>query len=126
MRLGAIPLAAQIVISIQAWMLKRDIDARTAALYAAAEFDYYKQVSDAELTALAFQMAKDYPQYPYYEWFRILQDISEYGGSVPGPEPAELPPGELPDRDADDKKPTSYTWLLVALGIIAFVLITEG
>ena len=126
MRLGVIPLAAQIVISIQTWMLKRDINARTAAQYAAAEFDYFKRVSDAELTAAAFQMSKDYPQYPYYEWFRILQDMRKYGAIMPGAEPAQQPGAELPDREEEDKKPVSYTWLLVALGVIAFVLITEG
>ena len=125
MRLGVVPLALQFAMSIGTWMVRYSINSATAAQYAAAEFDYFKRVSDAELTAVAFQMAKEFPEYPYYEWFRILQDLREYGAFTPGTEPA--PPGaELPDREPDDKKPPTYTWLLVALGVIAFVLVTEG
>lgn len=126
MRLGVVPLALQFSIAVATWMVRSRISSATAAQYAAAEFDYFKKVSDAELTAVAFQMAKEYPQYPYYEWFRILQDLREYGAFTPGTEPAQPPGGELPDREAEDKKPPSYTWLLVAVGVIAFVLVTEG
>lgn len=126
MRLGVIPLALQFSLSVATWMVKSRISSAIAAEQAAAEFDYFKRVSDAELTAVAFQMAKDYPQYPYFEWFRILEDLRAYGSLTPGIEPGQLPGADLPDRKADDKKPTSYTWLLVALGVIVFVLVTEG
>lgn len=123
LNLGVVPLALQFAISVGAWMVKSRISAATAANYAAAEFDYFKRVSDAELTGIAFEMARQFPQYPYYEWFRILQDLRRYGAFVPGQGPAQPPPDE--DKPPEDEKPASYGWLLGVLAVVVFVLVTS-
>ena len=124
MNLGLVPLALQFAISVGSWMARSRISAATAASYAASEFDYLKRTSDAELTEIAFEMSRRFPQYPYYEWFRILQDLRAYGAFTPGQGPAQPPPPPLPEAPPEEKAP-GYGWLAGVLAAIALLLLSE-
>ena len=131
MNLGFVPLALQFAVTVASWMLKSRVNAATAAQYAAAEFDYFKRVSDGELTAIAFEMAGKFPEYPYWEWFRILEDLRSYGMLQAPPGPAQPPgparppaPGET-QKEPEAKKASLATWLTVGILAMVFVAISE-
>lgn len=124
MNFGLIPLAAQFVVSVASWMVKSRVSAATAAQYAAAEFDYIKRASDAELTEIAFEMAKQFPEYPYWEWFRIMQDLRKYGAFEPGPKQAPSQPPAPGEKPPDEKKDNTV-WIWAAAGVVVLVLLTR-
>lgn len=116
MNLGVIPLALSFGIKVTAWMVNERIGAAVAAQKAAADFDYFKRVSDAELTEIAFEMAEQHPEIPYWEWFKLLQNIRKYGmRSEPTPEPTP-PPVE--------KAGISGAWIWVGVGLAVLLLVT--
>lgn len=125
MSFGIVPVAAQFVVSVVSWMVKSRVNAATAAQYAAAEFDYLKKASDGQLTEIAFAMARQFPQYHYWEWFRIMQDLRSYGGlqppNVPAGPPA-LPPGE---KDPDVKKDDTNVWMWAAAAVAVAIMISR-
>jgi len=128
MNLGVIPLAVQFAISVASWMIKSRISAAAAAQQAAAEFDYLKSVSDGQLTGIAFEMAKQFPEYPYWEWFRILEDLRDYGALQPGAaavQPQPLPPGGTLPTEDDKPADNTSTWIIVGAGILILFLLTR-
>lgn len=129
MELGFIPLALQFAISVASWMVKSRISSAAAAQYAAAEFEHFKRLSDGELTQISFEMAKQFPEYPYWEWFRILEDLRKYGVFTPGtgadPQPAPgKDPVSAPDPGPADKKKKDEVLLLLAAAGLLVILLT--
>ncbi len=124
MRFGFIPLALQFAASVASWMVKSRVNAATAAQYAAAEFDYLKKASDAQLTEISFEMARKFPDYPYWEWFRILEDLRKYGAFQPAngqAGPPALPPGEKPPGEKKDNS----VWIWAAAAVFVVIIISR-
>lgn len=126
MNFGIIPLAAQFAISVASWMVKSRVGAAAAAQMAAAEFEQFKRLSDGELTEITFEMARQFPVYPYWEWFRIMQDLRDYGYFTPGAQPDQAA-GQLPDIPAEKKpeKKSENAWIYVGAGILVLLLLTR-
>ncbi len=118
-QLGAIAIPA-IVASYIAQMVNSRISAAGAAQMAAAEFDYFQAMSESELTQISFQLAAQFPQHPYWEWFNILRNLRDYGIYQP-PKPG-LPQTTPPQGDRQREK-ESATWMWVAAAGVVAVLI---
>lgn len=91
MGFGAIPLAATLVISAISQMVTSRVNAATAAQRAAAEFNYFQDLSEGELTQISYELARKFPQYPYWEWFSLLRNLRNYGMLQQPEEPLPRP-----------------------------------
>jgi len=118
--LGAIPIAATIAAGIVNYIIGARLNAAQAAQKVAAQYDNFRQVSDAQLTQASFELARAFPQYPYWQWFRLLESMRSYGG-IPGPgETPVLPITEIVDGQVQAGIGGAwYLWLLA--GLAAFV-----
>lgn len=111
MNLGIAP-AAMVVLSVITEMVRNRINAATAAQYAAAQFDYFRAMSDKEINDLVFELSRRYPQYPYWEWYNLVKSLRKYGALAPGL-PVTPPPTE--------KASTATGWIVFAL-VAALIL----
>lgn len=117
MNLGIAP-AAMVVLSVITEMVRNRINAATAAQYAAMQFDYFRAMSDNEITDLVFELSRIYPQYPYWEWYNLVNSLRKYGALTPGL-PVTPPPTEPPTEKAS----TATGWIVLA--VIAALLLME-
>jgi len=116
--LGAIPIAAGIAASIISYIVSSRLSASQAAQQVAAEYGYFRQVSDQQLTQAAFELARAFPNYKYWDWFALLERMRSYG-AIPQPgEVPVLPITQLPPVETGIWGSLGI-WLLVGLG--AFV-----
>lgn len=119
MNLGIDPvlsaMAAKFAIQVGAWVVSGKINAAAAAQQAAAEFDYFRQLADAELVPIALEMARKFPEYNYWRWLQIVENIKKYGASAsPQPEP---PPVQ--------KAGNALSWFWIAAGIAVILLVWQ-
>lgn len=116
--LGAIPLGITIGAAIINYIIVSRMSAAAAAQQVAAEYGYFRQVSDQQLTQAAFELARAFPNYKYWDWFALLERMRSYG-AIPQPgEVPVLPITQLPPVQAGIGGSLGI-WLLVGLG--AFV-----
>lgn len=118
--LGEVVLGATIAKFMLSLIIGSRLSAHQAAQQTAAQYDYFRNVSDQQLTQAAFELAKALPQYPYWEWFRILESMRAYG-AIPGP--GESTGITLPVDQTEQAGALGgqwYIWMLVGLG--AFVV----
>jgi len=114
MNLGIAP-AAMAVIQVITWMVKNRIEAATAAQYAAMQFDYFRAMSDREITDLVLELSERYPQYPYWEWYNLVNSLRKYGALTPG----------LPVTPPPEEKASTATgvWIAVAVAVAAVLIV---
>lgn len=118
--LGAIPIAATIAAGIIKYIIGSRLNAHAAAQKVAAEYDYFRAVSDEQLTQAAFELEKAFPQYPYWHWFRLLESMRAYGVIPPPGQPSTVPITEMVDGQVQAGIGGQwYLWLLA--GLAAFV-----
>lgn len=111
--LGALPIIAQIALSIVSWMIKDRLSAYAAAQMAAAEYELFQQLTESQITELALELGRE-TQYPDWLWFNILRWAQEFG--LVQPQPPEPPP-----EDKKDKTPV-WMWAIVAgVGVLALL-----
>lgn len=72
-----------IVTSIIGYIVKDRLSAWAAAQRTAEEFNYFLQMSEAELTEASFALAREYPAVKYWEWFQVLKNLRDYGYTLP-------------------------------------------
>lgn len=113
------PIAIKFVTSVMSLMVRSRIGSAAAAEMAAADFEYFQQLSDAEITSIALEMAKAFPEYPYWEWFEIMSNLRKYGMWNP---PEELEPDDV----APQKKAGIGGTGLIMLGLVAVVFLMMG
>lgn len=118
--LGAIPIAATIAAGIINYIIGARLNAAQAAQRVAAEYDNFRQVSDAQLSQASFELANALPQYPYWQWFRLLESMRSYGAiPLPGQTPT-VPITQVVDGPVQAGISGAwYLWLLA--GLAAFV-----
>jgi len=115
-----VPFAVQFILSVQSWMVKSRIGSAAAAERAAADFEHFQRLSDAQLTNVAFEMSKTFPEYPYWEWFEIMKNLKKYGMWNP---PEERERAELPERK---KAGMGGMGLMIGVAIAAVVFLVMG
>lgn len=120
--LGAIPIAASIAAGIINYIVGARLSAAQAAAQVAAEYDNFRQVSDAQLTQASFELARAFPQYSYWQWFRLLESVRTYGVIPPPGQPATVPITEAVGPAQAGIGGPWYAWLLA--GLAAFVAYT--
>ena len=113
MNLGIAP-AAMAVIQVIGWMVKNRIEAATATQYAAMQFDYFRTMSDREITDLVFELSERYTQYPYWDWYNIVSSLRKYGALAPV---QTVTPPEEKDSTA------TGLWIAVAVAVAAVLLL---
>jgi hypothetical protein len=97
-------MPAPIVIAIASAIIEYGINARTASIQNAAQFEYYQTLEEKELYELAIDLSNAFPQYPYNEWIVLLRAIARYGVSYP------IPPAEFnPTLQAPSIEPVDYS-----------------
>lgn len=118
MNLG-IAQAAIVVLQVIIWMVKSGIEAATAAEYAAMQFDYFRTMKDQEINDLVFELSERYPQYPYWEWYNIVNSLRKYG-ALPAGLPVTTPPIT---QQPMEKASTATGWIVLA--VVAALILTE-
>ena len=112
--LGALPVIAQIGVSIVSWMLKSRLTAYAAAKQAAAEYEIFQQLTGAQISELSFELAKK-TQYADWQWFNILRWAQEFGLIDP-------PPPDPPPAQDEKKKTPVWVWAILAgIGVVAIL-----
>ena len=110
-------IVSTIVKSIS-FMITARIGAGAAAAKAAAEFEYFRDVSESQLTAISLELARKHPQYPEWQWFRLLSNLKKYGMME---ESRDEPPA-APDQ-VQAGMGTGTILILGAVGLLAVFMI---
>jgi len=114
--LGAIPIAATIAAGIINYIIGSRISASQAAAQVAAQYDNFRQVSDAQLAQASFELANALPQYPYWQWFRLLESMRSYGAIPPPGQTPTVPITQVVDGPVQAGIGGAwYMWLLAGL-----------
>ena len=100
--LGVLPIIAQMGISIVSWMVRSRLSAYEAAKRAAAEYDIFQTLTEAQISELAFDLGRK-TDYPEWQWFNILRWAQEYGLIDPVPEP-------IPEEEDEEEKTPIWMW----------------
>lgn len=108
----------QLIVSAWTMVYGHMLDADLAAQYVAAEFNYFQDLSEAELTGLALELSRVYPERESWQWFDLLRSLRDYGVLLPDKKPK--PP---PDDDKDKKKAIYWS---IAAGIIVIALLARS
>lgn len=104
--LGAWPIIAKIGLSIVSWMVKGRLTAYAAAKQAAAEYEIFQTLKEAQISELALELASK-TELPDWQWFNILRRAQEFGLVDPEPEP-------IPPPEEEEKKTPIWVWAIVA------------
>ena len=116
--LGVIISIPILVISVMKAMVGRGLSANAASKALAEQFNYFQDLSEAELTEISIASARLYPQYEYWQWFSIYRSLRDYGmWQAPGQDQGQ---GQEPPPPPARK---DYTWYILA-GVGALLLIT--
>jgi ABC-type arginine transport system ATPase subunit len=116
MNLGIAP-AAIAVVQVISWMVENRIESAIAAQYAAAQFDYFRAMSDQEITDLVFELSRQFPKYKDWEWYNIVNSLRKYGALTPIlPDQQIVPP-------PTEKASTATGWIVLA--VVAALLLME-
>lgn len=110
----AIPIVAGIILK---YIINDRLSAHQAAQQAAAQFNYFQRLNDAQLKDTAIYLGQN-TDLPYWDWFRILENLRDYGmiRTDAAPPPAVLPP----------PKPAIPVWFWIAMAASVAVIIIGG
>jgi hypothetical protein len=97
-------------------MIGARVSAARAAAQVAVEYNYFRNVSDQQLTQASFELAKAFPEYPYWHWFRLLESMRSYGVIPPPGQPAPAPITEVPFQQSQILGMDWYVWALLGVG----------
>jgi len=116
--LSAIPFAAALVVKVIVGMISRGMSANAAANAAAAQYDYFRGVQEAQVTQLAVQLGQQ-TDIPSYEWFNTLRSLQKFGMLT---DPTQPTPGIAPPPPPPPPPPKKKeSGLIVGIAIVAAV-----
>lgn len=101
-----------IALSIIGYIVKDRLSAQAAAQRTAEEFNYFLQLSEAELTEASFALAREFPNVKYWEWFGVLKNLRDYGYTLP----------QNGNGNGDDEENGSKAAMYVGLAVAAVLL----
>ena len=111
--LGAVPA---IVVSLIITGVKYGLSRQAAAEQAAAQYEAFYRMKEAEVSALALELGRQ-TDAPYWEWFNILRSIQR----LPSKPPVLPGNGTPPPED----KPFPTAALYMGAGVLLLLLITR-